>query len=135
MAAATANCENRSIRRAVFSSSTPSGSNPFTSPPNRTLNSDTSNRSIGPIPLRPLVNPSQKPRTSQASGLIVPNPVITTLRAIANAASRSRTQSPESPSIIHRHYCITFVILCQELLGPGNFILDEITVRTLTNDR
>src|SRR6476469_3088709 len=79
-AAATMRCAKRSILRIFLRSMYSCGSKSFTSQANFTSNSDGSNCVIGPAPLRPATRFSQVVSTSFPRGVIMPIPVITTLR-------------------------------------------------------
>src|SRR6266511_2373280 len=74
----SANCANRSYRRASFLSMYSRGSNPFTSQAKRTDSFDGSNLVITPAPDRPSSKPAQIESTSVPTGVTSPRPVTTT---------------------------------------------------------
>ena len=114
LAATTANCENRSIRRTVFVSIIRLGIKPldFTAKPHLELRYVKSLDQPDSAP--PLRSPSQNPRTSLASGLIVPRPVITTRRIWPlSPGTLLRYRCPLRPYLSDRQNCMTIVILFQ----------------------
>ena len=83
MAAARANCANRSRCRASLTPNRATGSQSRTWPPKWTLNSVVSNRVSGPTPLRPAHRADQNGSRRSPSDVTTPMPVITTRRGCA----------------------------------------------------
>ena len=79
LAAATANWEKRSMRRAVLLSIYALGSKSFTSAASLHLKSAASKQVMGPIPTSLFLIPFQKLSTSFPMGVMTPRPVTTTL--------------------------------------------------------
>src|ERR1043166_6068195 len=77
-AAATANCANRSVRRASFLSITVVGSQALISPATRVAYPDASNSVTGPMPERPACSDAHSSATVFPTGVMTPIPVMTT---------------------------------------------------------
>src|SRR5207249_2037819 len=126
-AAATAKCTNRSVRRDSLSSIQSVGWKSRTSPARRTGRSDGSNRSIGPMPLRPVFSPSQKASTPTPTGVTGPIPVMTTLED-AELDRDTELRGHEVDGLAHRLHALHLLLgdLDPHLVLQGQHGLGEV---------